>query len=100
MFEKLSESQIEKRRNIIIKIVKGCRNSMMVISNIAYVDFLEITSSLKAEFCQSLGKANSDTKNIDISSNHPSQTLKQLPKSIRKRLSEKLSSKEVTCFFL
>ena len=40
-------------------------------------------------------KPNNDPIYIDINSNHPPQTLKQLPKSISKRLSENSLSKEV-----
>ena len=50
---------------------------------------------MKTEPYQPFRKPNSNPIYIDINSNHPPQILKQLPKSISKRLSENFSSKEV-----
>ena len=83
-----------KKKNII-KVLKMCGLSIIVTTNITSVDFLDITFNSKTESYQPFRKPNNEPKYIDISSNHPSQVLRQLPKSIEKRLSEISSSKEI-----
>ena len=72
-----------------------CGPSIIVTTNIISVDFPDVTFNLKTESYQPFRKSNNEPKYIDISSNHPPQVLKQLPKSIEKRLSEISSSKEI-----
>ena len=67
----------------------------MVAANITSVDFLDLTLDLKTGSYQPLRKPNINQIYIDINSNHPPQILKQLPKSISKRLSKNSPSKEV-----
>ena len=95
MLDKLTGPQIEKKEKKIIKIFKNCGLSITVKTNIASVDFLDLTLSLKTESDQPFGKPNNDPIYIDINQNHPPQKLKQLPKCISKRLFENSSSKEV-----
>ena len=95
VFDKLSEPQIEKKKNKIIKIFKDCGLSITATTNITSVDFLNLTLNLKTESYEPFRKSNNGLIYIDVNSNHTLQILKQLPKSIRKRLSENLSSKEV-----
>ena len=64
---------------------------MTLTTNIT--SMLHLTLSL--ESYQPFRKPNNDLIYIDINSNHPPQVLKQIPKSISKRLSENSSSKEV-----
>ena len=94
MFDKLSGPQIEKKKKII-KIFKDCGLSITVTTNITSVDFLDLTLNLKTESYQPFRKRNNNPIYIDINSYHPHQVLKQLPKSISKRLSKNSSSKEV-----
>ena len=72
-----------------------CGLSIIVTTNITSVDFLDVTFDLNTESYQPFRKPNNEPKYIDISSNHLSQVLKQLPKSIEKRLSELSSTKEI-----
>ena len=95
IFESLSEPQIERKKKNIIKVFKMCGLSIIVTTNITSVDFLDLTFNLKTESYQPFRKPNNEPKYIDISSNHPPQVLKQLPKSIEKRLSEISSTKEI-----
>ena len=95
VFDKLSGPQIEQMKKKIIKIFKDCGLSITVTTSITSVDFLDLTLNLKTESYQPSRKPNNDPIYIDINSNHPPQTLKQLPKSISKRLSENSLSKEV-----
>ena len=95
VFDKLSVPQMEKNKKKIIKIFKDCGLSITVTTNITSVDFLDLTLNLITESYQPFRKPSNDPIYIDINSNHPPQILKQLPKSISKRLSENSSSKEV-----
>ena len=72
-----------------------CGLSIILINNITSVDFLDVKFNLKTESYQPFRKPNNEPKYIDISSNHPPQVSKQLPKSIEKRLSKTLSCKEI-----
>ena len=93
MFDKLSGPQIEQRKKNIIKIFKDCGLSITVTTNTTSI--LHLTLNLETESYQPFRKPNNDPICIDINSNHPLQILKQLPKSISKRLSENSLSKEV-----
>ena len=95
MFDKLSGPQIEQKKKKIINIFKDCILSITVITNITFIDFLDLTLNLKTQYYQPFRKPNNDPIYIDINSNHPPQILKQLPKSISERSSENSSSKEV-----
>ena len=91
----LSGPQIEKKKKNIVKVFKMCGLSIIVTTNITSVDFLDVTFDLNTESYQPFRKPNNGPKYIDISSNHLPQVLKQLPKSIEKRLSEISSTKEI-----
>ena len=67
----------------------------IVTTNFISVDFLDVTFKLKIESYQSFRKPNNELKYIEINSNHPPQIMKQLPKSIEKRLSEISPFKEI-----
>ena len=95
IFDKLSGPHIEQKKKKSIRNFKDCRLSITVTMNITSVDFLDSTLNLKTDSYQPFRKPNKDPIYLDINSNHPPQTLKQLPKSISKRLSENSSSKEV-----
>ena len=95
IFESLSGPQIKREKKNIIKVFKMRGLSVIVTTNITSVDFLDVTFNLKSESYPPFRKPNNEPKYIDISSNHLPQVLKQLPKSIEKRLSEISSSKEI-----
>ena len=64
-----------------------------MVTNITSI--LYLTKNLKTKFYQPFRKSNNGPICIDINLNHPPQILKQLSKSISKRLSENLLPKEV-----
>ena len=82
IFENLSGPQIERKKKSIIKVFKERGLSIIVTTNIVYVDFLDVNFNLKTESYQRFRKPNNEPKYIDINSNHSRQILKQLPKSI------------------
>ena len=94
IFESLSGPQIERKKKNI-KVFKICGLSITVTTNITSIDFLDVKFNLKTESYQPFRKPNNEPKYIDISSNHSPQVLKQLPKSIEKRLSKILPSKKI-----
>ena len=59
------------------------------------VNFLDITFDLQSNVYKPYRKANDKPTYINKSSNHPRSILKQLIKSIEKRLSETSSSKDI-----
>ena len=69
------------------KIVK--RNSLQITieANKKVVDFLDITLDLRTEIYKPYKKPNSNLTYIRKQSNHPPSIIKNLPKSINKRLS-------------
>ena len=95
IFESLSGAQIERRKKNIINVFKESVLLIIVTTNIISVDFLDVAFKLKTASYQSFRKPNNEPKYIDINSNHPPQIMKQLSKSIEKRLSEILPSKEI-----
>ena len=95
IFESLSGAQIERRKKNIIKVFKESVLLIIVTANIISVDFLDVAFKLKTASYQSFRKPNNEPKYIDINSNHPPQIMKQLSKSIEKRLSEISPSKEI-----
>ena len=95
MFYELSGPQIEQRKNKIIKIFKDCSLSITVTTNVTSVVFLDLTLNLKTESHQPFRKPSNGPTFIDINSNHPLRKLKQLPKSISKRLSKNSPSNDV-----
>ena len=95
IFESLSGPQIEPKKKNIVKMFKMCGLSIVLTTNITSADFLDVTFNLKTESYQPFRKPNKEPKYIDISYNHPLQVLKQLPKSIEKRLSEIWLTKEI-----
>ena len=59
------------------------------------VNYLEVTLNLNDGSCRPYKKPNEETNYIHVNSDHPPFILKQLPKSIEKRLSSLSSSKEI-----
>ena len=62
IFESLSGSQIERKKKNIIKVFKMCGLSIIVTTNITFVDFLDVTCNLKTESYQPFRKPNNEPK--------------------------------------
>ena len=79
--------QVEAIKKEMCKIFK--RNSLQITieANKKVVDFLDITLDLRAEIYKPYKKPNSNLTYIHKQSNHPPSIIKNLPKSINKRLS-------------
>ena len=92
VFDKLSRPHINRKGTKLSEFLKNCELSITVTTNITSV--LHLTLYLKTEFYKPFRKSNNDPICIDSNSNHPPRILKQLSKSISKRLSKNSSSKE------
>ena len=68
IFENLSGPQIEGKKKSIIKVFKEHGLSIIVTTNIVYVDFLDVNFNLKTESYQRFRKPNNEPKYIDINS--------------------------------
>ena len=82
-----TSSQVEAIKKEICKIFK--RNSLQITieANKKVVDFLDITMDLRTEIYKPYKKPNSNLTYIHKQSNHPPSIIKNLPKSINRRLS-------------
>ena len=86
-FKNISILEIERKKKAIIKVFKKCGFSIVVDTNLKTVD---VSLDVDKNICKPYQKPN-----ITKNSNHPPNILKQLPKSVVKRISETLSSEEI-----
>ena len=77
----------------MVKIFKECELSITIQCNLKLVDFLDVTFDLYNSLYKPYRKPNNKPIYISKQSNHPPNVLKQLPKSIAKRVLDISSSK-------
>ena len=95
IFRNISRPEIERKKKAIGKVFKKCGLSILVDRNLKTVDFLDMTFDLDKNIYKPYRKPNNSPIYINKNSNHPPNILKQLPKSIAKRISETSSSEEI-----
>ena len=83
-----SGPEIDRMRKQIIKVFKECGLNIVIKMNLKTVDFLDVRFNLTNNTYEPYRKPNNEPVYININSNHPSNILKELPKSINKRISE------------
>ena len=86
-FRNISILEIERKKKAIIKVFIKCGFSIVVDTNLKTVD---VSLDVDKNICKPYQKPN-----INKNSNHPPNILKQLPKSVVKRISETLSSEKI-----
>ena len=91
VFKNISRPETERKKKAIVKAI-GL--SIVVDTNLKTVDFLDVTFDLDKNICKPYQKPNNSPIYINKNSNHPPNILKQLPKSIFKRISETSSSRK------
>ena len=79
----------------IVNVFKTCGLSIVVNTNLKTVNFLDMTFDLDKNIYKTYRKSNNSLIYINKNSNHPRNTLKQLPKSIANSISETSSSEEI-----
>ena len=82
-------------RKKVIKIFKKIGFKIEIKANLKIVDFLNITFNLTNGTYQPYKKPNDPLLYVSTSSNYPPQVIKQITKSINKRLNINSSSKEI-----
>ena len=95
IFQNIPKSEIERKKKQIVKVFKDCGLSITIKCNLKSVDFLDVTFDLVSEIYKPYRKPNNKPLYINKHSNHPPNILKQLPKSIEKRISETSSNIDV-----
>ena len=83
-----SGPEIERKRKQIIQIFKSCGLNITVKTNLKTADFLDVRLDLVNNTYQPYRKPNSETIYINKQSNHPPNILKELPKSVNKRIAD------------
>ena len=94
VFRNIPKPEIERKKKQIVKRFKECGLSITIQYNLKSVDFLDVTFDLYNNLYKPYRKPNNKPIYIIKQSNHPPNVLKQLPKSIAKRISDTSSSKD------
>ena len=88
IFQNISKTEIEKKKKQILKAFEDCGLSITLKFNLKSLDFLDVTFDLVNDICKPYRKPNNKPLYINKHFNHPQNILKQLLKSIEKRISE------------
>ena len=87
--------QADQYRKTITKIMKDNGLKALVKCNLKIVDYLDITFNLNTETYKPFKKPNNDPRYIHVESNHPRNIIKQIPKSVAKRISTNSSNEAI-----
>ena len=87
--------QIENIKKKICDIFRRNNLKITIEANLKVVDFLDITLDLNADSYRPYLKQNNTLLYVNVSSNHPPNIIKNIPKSINKRLSTLSKSEEI-----
>ena len=93
--QNMSKTEVERLKKKIVKIFKESGLSITIECNLKSVDFLDVTFDLVNNTYKPYPKLSNEPQYINKQSNHPPNVLKQLPKSIEKRVSENSSNIDV-----
>ena len=88
IFQNIPKTEIDRKKKQIAKVFKECGLYITIKCNSKSVDFLDDKFDLVNEIYKPYCKPNNKPLYINKHSNHPPDILKQLPKSIEKRISE------------
>ena len=95
VFKNTSGPQSEKIKKTFQRMFKSKGLDIIINCNMKIVNYLDVTLNLNDGSYRPYKKPNEETSYIHVNSDHPPSILKQLPKSIEKRLSSLSSSKEI-----
>ena len=90
----LSGPEIERMKKRIIKIYKDCGLKITISRELKIVNFLDVTFNFHKNNYEPYRKPDNQPVYINVNSNHPPTKIRELPKSIVKRLSELSCNKE------
>ena len=95
IFQNIPNTEIERKKKEIVKVFKDCGLSITIKCNLKSVVVPVVTFDLLNHIHKPHSKPNNKPLYINKHSNHPPNILKQLPKSIEKRISEPSSNNDV-----
>ena len=87
--------EIERLKKNVAKIFKDYGLNIRTEANLHIVNYLDVTFDLRKGTYLPYRKPDNPPVYINSCSNHPPTVIKQLPKSISKRLSDLSSNKEI-----
>ena len=96
VFKNTSCQQSEKIKKAFQKIFKNKGLDIIINCNMKIVIYLDVALNWNDGFYRPYEKPNDETNYIHVNSDHQPSILKQLPVSIKKRLSSLSSSKEIS----
>ena len=91
----LSRPEIERLEKNVVKNIKDYGLNITIEANLHIVNYLDVTFDLRKGTYLPYRKSDNPPVHINSCSNHPPTVIKQLPKSISKRLSDLSSNKEI-----
>ena len=97
ILQNLSGPQIERKRKDIIKMFKTAGLNITIQAGLRIVNFLDVQFNLNNSTYQPYRKPGNTPVYINKKFNHPPAVLKQLPKSISKRISDISSDENIFC---
>ena len=97
ILQNLSGPQIERKRKDIIKIFKIVGLNITIQADLRIVNFLDVQFKLNNGTYQPDRTPSNSPVYINKKSNNPPEVLKQLPKSIAKRISDVPSNENIFC---
>ena len=95
VFPNIFKTGIEIKKKQIVKIFKEYGLSITIRCKLKSMDLLDVTFDLHNSLHKRYRKPNNKPTYINKQSNHSPNILKQLPKSILKRISDTSSSKDI-----
>ena len=96
-YKNLSGPQIEWKRKDIITMFKTANLNITIQADLRIVNFLDVQFNLNNGTYQPYRKPDNTPVYINKKSNHPPVVLKQLPKSIAKRISDISFDENIFC---
>ena len=87
MFRNLSRPNIERKKKEIIKISKSFGLSITVTTNVRSGNYLDVNFDLTKDIYRPYRKPNDEPVYINRHSNHPPNSVTQLPLSVSSRIS-------------
>lgn len=95
IFKNHNGHENDKTRKQLIEIFKEHELKIVIQCNLKSVDYLDITLDLNTGSYKPYNKLNNDPRYINANSNHPPSIIKQIPKSISKRISNNSQNENI-----
>ena len=95
IFKNCSGPQMEKIKKRLQKVFKNNGLNVIIECNMKIVNYLDVTFNLNDVTYRPYQKPDNIIQYIHVESNHPPSIIKQIPKTIEKRLSQLSSSEEI-----